>query len=87
MCESFNGRFRDEFLTTEAFGSLLEAQVLAEDWCTEYTTDRPHSALNDLTAKAFRNAPGNHQPKALIEVGPEAGAPSTEVPPSFSPSC
>ncbi|EUA87974.1 hypothetical protein I551_5594 [Mycobacterium ulcerans str. Harvey] len=43
--------------------------------------------MNDLTAKAFRNAPGNHQPKALIEVGPEAGAPSTEVPPSFSPSC
>jgi len=27
--ESFNGRFRDEFLTTEQFDPLLEAQVLA----------------------------------------------------------
>lgn len=53
-CESFNGRFRDEFLTTEAFGSLLEAQVLAEDWRTEYNTYRPHSALDDLTPEAFR---------------------------------
>ena len=26
-CESFNGRFRDEFLTTEQFGSMLEVQV------------------------------------------------------------
>jgi transposase InsO family protein len=53
-CESFNGRFRDEFLATETFGSLLEAQVLAEDWRTEYNTHRPHSALNDLTPRAFR---------------------------------
>ena len=29
--ESFNGRFRDEFLTTEQFNTLLEVQVLAED--------------------------------------------------------
>jgi putative transposase len=29
--ESFNGRFRDEFLSTEQFDTLLEAQVLAED--------------------------------------------------------
>jgi putative transposase len=53
-CESFNGRFRDEFLTTETFGSLLEAQVFAEDWRTEYSTYRLHSALNDLTPEAFR---------------------------------
>ncbi len=30
-CESFNGRFRDEFLTTEQFGSMLEGQVLAAE--------------------------------------------------------
>lgn len=36
--ESFNGRFRDEFLSTEQFDTLLEAQVLAEDWRIEYNT-------------------------------------------------
>jgi transposase InsO family protein len=34
-CESFNGRFRDEFLATEQFDTLMEAQGLAEDWRIE----------------------------------------------------
>ena len=38
FAESFNGRFRDEFLTCEQFDTLLEAQVLAEDWRIEYNT-------------------------------------------------
>ncbi len=49
--ESFNGRFRDEFLTTEQFDTLLEAQVLAEDWRIEYNTYRPHGSLGDLTPR------------------------------------
>jgi putative transposase len=47
--ESFGGRLRDELLAVEAFNSLLEAQVLVEDWRTEYNTVRPHSALGYLT--------------------------------------
>ena len=42
--ESFNGRLRDEFLAVEQFDSLLEAQVLLEDWRIEYNTKRPHSS-------------------------------------------
>lgn len=53
-CESFNGRFRDEFLATEQFDTLLEAQVLAEDWRIEYNTARPHGALSGLTPTRFR---------------------------------
>jgi len=53
-CESFNGRFRDEFLTTEQFGSMLEVQVLAEDWRIEYNTYRPHGSLGFLTPEAYR---------------------------------
>jgi len=53
-CESFNGRFRDEFLTTEQFGSMLEVQVLAEDWRIEYNTYRPHGSLSFLTPEAYR---------------------------------
>ncbi|WP_245551284.1 IS3 family transposase [Nocardia paucivorans] len=54
ICESFNGRFRDEFLTCEQFRSLTEAQVLAEDWRIEYNTYRPHGSLGFLTPEAFR---------------------------------
>ncbi len=53
ICESFNGRFRDEFLACEQFHTLLEVQVLAEDWRTEYNTYRPHGSLQWLTPQAF----------------------------------
>lgn len=54
ICESFNGRFRDEFLDCEVFHSLTEVQVLAEDWRIEYNNYRPHGSLNFLSPSAFR---------------------------------
>jgi len=51
--ESFNGKLRDELLNVEAFESLLEAQVLAEDFRIEYNTYRPHSSLGQLTPAEF----------------------------------
>jgi putative transposase len=44
-CESFNGKFRDEFLNGEIFYTLKEAQILAEQWRRKYNTVRPHSSL------------------------------------------
>lgn len=43
--ESFNGKMRDELLDRELFDTLLEAQVLTEQWRWEYNTIRPHSSL------------------------------------------
>lgn len=43
--ESFNGRFRDEFLKREAFYTLKEAQVLTEQWRHHYNHIRPHTSL------------------------------------------
>jgi putative transposase len=43
--ESFNSRFRDEFLNTELFSTVAEAQALADRWRLEYNSLRPHSAL------------------------------------------
>lgn len=43
--ESFNGKLRDELLNREVFTTLMEAQVLIENWRQEYNTVRPHSAL------------------------------------------
>jgi putative transposase len=54
--ESFGGRLRDELLAVEAFNSLLEAQVLVEDWRIEYNTVRPHSALGYLTPTDYAKA-------------------------------
>ena len=43
--ESFNGKFRDEFLDRELLATLAEARVLTERWRRHYNTERPHSAL------------------------------------------
>ena len=43
--ESFNGRFRDEFLNGEIFYTLKEAKILIERWRREYNGVRPHSSL------------------------------------------
>ena len=43
--ESFNGKLRDELLNGEIFTSLLEAQILIENWRKEYNQFRPHSSL------------------------------------------
>ncbi len=51
--ESFNGRLRDELLAVEQFDTLLEAQVLIEDWRIEYNTRRPHGSLGWLAPVAY----------------------------------
>jgi len=47
--ESFNSRFRDEFLNIELFASVPEARLLAEQYRMQYNTYRPHSALQGRT--------------------------------------
>lgn len=47
--ESFNSRFRDEFLSREVFKTYTEVRVLAEDWRKHYNTRRPHSSLGYRT--------------------------------------
>ena len=51
--ESFNSRLRDELLAVEQFDTLLEAQVLIEDWRIEYNTKRPHSSLGWLAPAIY----------------------------------
>lgn len=46
--ESFNGKFRDECLNLHAFSDLVETQVIATNWKTEYNTIRPHSSLGRI---------------------------------------
>jgi transposase InsO family protein len=51
--ESFNSRFRDEFLNREAFASLLEAKVLGKQHRQRHNQDRPHSSLDYRTPVEF----------------------------------
>jgi transposase InsO family protein len=44
--ESFNGKFRKEFLSREAFYTLEEARVLTEEWRWHYNHVRPHMSLD-----------------------------------------
>lgn len=69
--ESFNGRLRDEFLNETLFGSLAQARVELAQWRRDYNTERPHSALGNLTpiAYAARNASGPQQAEALRSPG------------------
>jgi putative transposase len=48
--ESFNGRARDEFLNTELFSTVNEAQSLADRWRWEYNTLRPQEAAQAVAA-------------------------------------
>ena len=51
--ESFHDKFRDECLQREWFSSLLDAQIVIEDWRLHYNTRRPHSSLKYKTPAEF----------------------------------
>jgi transposase InsO family protein len=51
--ESFNSRFRDEFLNRELFSGLVEAKVLGKDYRRDYNARRPHSSLDYQTPAEF----------------------------------
>lgn len=51
--ESFNATFRDELLDRELFSTVLEAEVLSEQYRRKYNTYRPHTGLAYLTPSAF----------------------------------
>ena len=58
--ESFNGRLRDEFLNGWHFDSLLEAQVLIEDWRIDYnSTDPTAPTATSPPASSPRPGPPN----------------------------
>jgi putative transposase len=51
--ESFNSRFRDEFLEAEEFESVPDAKEKKEWFRREYNAIRPHSSLGYQTPKYF----------------------------------
>ena len=54
--ESFNGKFRDEFLSLQWFRNRVDAKVGIEQWRRHYNDVRPHSSLGYLTPLEFKAA-------------------------------
>ena len=63
--ESFNGRLRDECLSTEWFRSRREAIVIIEAWREHYNAVRPHSSLDYLTPIEFRRRHESNNQEAV----------------------
>lgn len=55
-CESFNGKFRTEFLNRNIHYSLKVLQIQAGWWRKHYNQERPHSALGYQTPEEFAQA-------------------------------
>ena len=53
IAESFNARYRDEFLNEHVFVTLHEAREAAEDWRIDFNEVRPHQTLRYLTPREF----------------------------------
>lgn len=53
--ESFNGKFRDEYLSLHWFRHRVEAKVGIEQWRRHYNEVRPHSSLGYLTPIEFKS--------------------------------
>jgi putative transposase len=51
--ESFNGRFRDEFLHEVLFSTLADARAQIAAWKEDYNHHRPHSALGNIPPAEF----------------------------------
>jgi putative transposase len=56
ICESFNGKFRDECLNEHWFLDLEDASATIEEWRQDYNTARPHGSLGRMTPTDFANS-------------------------------
>lgn len=45
--ESFNGQLRAECLNTHGFLVLNDARSTLEDWCRDYSEERPHRSMGN----------------------------------------
>ncbi len=53
LIESFNGRFRDEYLNEHWLSDILHARKIINDWRQDYNESIPHSPLNYQTQAEF----------------------------------
>jgi putative transposase len=64
--ESFNGKFRDECLSMQWFKNRIDAKILIENFRREYNEIRPHSSLDQLTPRQFKQTLSTTELKATF---------------------
>ena len=64
--ESFNGKFRDECLSMQWFKNRIDAKILIEQFRREYNEVRPHSSIDNLTPKQFKQRLSTTSPEGAI---------------------
>jgi putative transposase len=63
---SFNGKFRDEWVSLEWFRSRAEAKVVIEIWRQHYKEVSPHSSLGYLTPNEFKAGRSTTTPERAV---------------------
>lgn len=64
LCESFNGRLRDECLNVTEFTSLDHARATLTAWQDDYNYRRPHGSLGQLTPSEFAHRGQQSEPRS-----------------------
>ena len=82
--ESFNSRFRDEFLNREAFASVLEAKVLGKEHRQRHNHVRPHSSLDYQTPVEFAQR-SLAAASATLRQPPDCALPIDQITPNPNP--
>ncbi len=88
--ESFNGKFRDEFLTLQWFRNRVDAKVGTEQWRRHYNEVRPHSSLGYLTPLEFKTScaasfTGGRSPAMPASADQEEHQRRPEYEPAYNP--
>ncbi len=53
--ERFNRTYREEVLDMCLFRNIQEVQLITDQWINEYSTERPHHSLGNLTPHEYAN--------------------------------
>jgi transposase InsO family protein len=64
--ESFNGKFRDQFLSGEIFYNLKEAAILIARWRYHSNHVRPHSSVRFRPPAPLTKLPAIEAPSPLV---------------------
>jgi transposase InsO family protein len=66
LCESFNGKLRDEYLNQSELLSEADTRLKARAWRDDFNNHRPHSSLGYLTPSEFARRCADSIPFAAL---------------------
>jgi putative transposase len=66
VCESFNGKLRDEYLQQTDIVNEMDARLKARLWKDDFNEARPHSSLGYLTPSEFARRCADSVPLAAL---------------------